>query len=121
MWHIRNAQHHLTQFFLQAFCLILQNLFSVTNGTTATHHLFGLGHLLITAKLTHLFGDVVHLGPQGVALRSNFPQPGIEGYCIVELAQYIGLASAAQGGPNTIKVGTQQSDINHAHEVTCPC
>jgi hypothetical protein len=71
--------------------------------------------------LTHLLRNFVHFGPERIALSGNFSQSSIKGHCIVELSQNIGFAAAAQSGSHTVKVGTQQSDINHDHEATCPC
>jgi hypothetical protein len=99
----------------------LENFFSFSNGPATDHHLFGLCHLLITAQLAHLLGNVIHLGPKSIALGGDLPQASIEGDSFIELAQDIGFATAAQSGPHTVKVGTQQSDINHEHEATCPC
>jgi hypothetical protein len=84
---IRNTQHCLVQFIVNAINIGLESLFFLTQGTALGHQGFCFVIALIAAQQPHLLREVIDLGPQSISLQGQISCLNVEGYCGVYLLQ----------------------------------
>ena len=75
---VRNAQQHITQCELNLFCFSGQTSFRVAQCAAFRHHIFSSSCIARLSQRTYLFRETIHLLAQGIALKHDVAQSGIE-------------------------------------------
>ena len=110
---VGNTEQHLAQLGLGDVKTFSQALFALTQFTATRLQVFGGRNITISASLTNLLRQLVHLSTNSVALDSDVTQLFVESDRRVELMQHFRVATAGQSSAHRFRIVAEKSDVDH--------
>jgi hypothetical protein len=95
-----------------------QGVLGFTERTTFGLERFSSGGIAVSTQHSNLFREFVDLGPHGIPFGGDLTQLGVKADHRVDERIKVGIATTSQRRTNSVKVGTQEPDVDHGAEAS---